>query len=145
MNWLIYILFVLVLGVFLFAQTPFNRTSVSVFLIAVLIFSMPFYFASKRSGQPTTTEAVIATVWLWFRRLVCWVGALGFAATSVWLVVKADMSNGFFETVGAPLFCAFMAMFLFYVGLVGQGNNRAQWKDDIRLHKENKQRYKWKW
>lgn len=144
MNGLIYILFVLVLGVFHFAHTPFNRTSASIFLIAAFIFSMPFYFASKRSGQPTAAETVIATVWLWFRRLVCWFGALGFAAVSVWLVAKADMSNGLFETVGAPLFCAFMAMLLFYVGLVGQGYNRGHWKDDVQLHKENKQRYKWK-
>lgn len=106
---------------------------------------MPFYFASKRSGVPTVTETVIATVWLWFRRLMCWLGALGFAVVGVSLVATGRMSNGLLETVGAPLFCALMAMFLFYIGLVGQGNNQAQFKDDIQLHGENKKRYKWKW
>ena len=36
-----------------------------------------------------------------------------------------------------------MGAFMIYVGIFGQGNRRYDYKDDLKLHRENKKRYKW--
>jgi len=38
---------------------------------------------------------------------------------------------------------ALLGIFLIYFGIIGQGTNRYQWRDDIDLHKQNKRRYRW--
>jgi hypothetical protein len=145
MNLKLYSLSIVVMAVIVFTQVSFSRVSISVFLVAALIFWIPFYFAARRGQPPTKSETVMATLWMWFRRLLCWFAAVGFASGGIYLMLNADLSKGLFESIFVPLFVLWIAAFLAYVGLVGQGLNRAQFLDDLRLYRENKKRYKWKW
>ena len=40
------------------------------------------------------------------------------------------------------LFAVLFGVLFIYIGFVGQGNTRSALGDDIKLHKENKRRYK---
>lgn len=105
-------------------------------VIAALM-SIPIYFEIRRSKPPTRTETFFATVWLWLRRTLGWLAGLIFLAASY----STAFQSG--QPVPALVFLI-LAVAMIYFGWVGQGPKRGQLRDDIKLHKENKERYKWK-
>ena len=49
-----------------------NTGTFSVFLLAAGLGATPWYFETRdRNVPPSVPEIVLATVWLWLRRLVC--------------------------------------------------------------------------
>lgn len=109
-----------------------------------LLAAIPWYFGTRdRTRPPSQVEKVLATLWVWLRRLVGFTvgGALmigafstatsnpaGKSLTDIWLAVLALIAGG---------------IFIFYLGFFGQGPKRSELGDDIRLHSENKRRYRW--
>lgn len=104
--------------------------------IAALM-SIPIYFEIHRSKPPTRAETFFATVWLWLRRTLGWLMGLIFLAASY----STAFHNG---KPATALVFLMLAVAMIYFGWVGQGPKRGQLRDDIKLHKENKERYKWK-
>lgn len=114
--------------------------------MAVLI-GITWYFSSRRAKPPTETERIAATVWLLVRRIA------GFACALFLLVVALLVATGYIDRaarldtltrLGYALFLLLGSGFCVWVAIYGQGWNRADWKDDVALHRENKKRYHWR-
>ncbi len=81
-------------------------------------------------------ETVMASCWLWFRRIVsATVGGLVLVA-AIW----GTLSGADWRMLGGLYF---LALFILYVGWFGQGNSRAHFNDDVALHRQNRRRYRW--
>jgi len=145
MNWKLYILFITVVGIALFSRTTIGSLPVIVYVVAALVFAIPFYFMARRSEAPTTTETVMATLWLWLRRLLCSFMALGLAVVGIVLLLTFDLSKGIIAGVVMPITAVLMGLICAFIGWFGVPNHGRRLPDYIRSYKENKQRYKWKW
>lgn len=124
----------LIAALLFFQQGVSGKTIIAIF-ITTLLAGIPWYFGTRdRSAEPSSLEVFFATIWVWFRRLVG-VGAGLLFLWAGWNIADANVFGG-------GLIAAF-GLFCFYVGVVGQGNNRASFRDDIALYRTNKRRYKW--
>jgi hypothetical protein len=109
------------------------------------LFAIPLYFEIRRPKAPTPTETFLATVWLWIRRTLGTVMAAIFISLSYGSAFGSLSKNsGLGGRLMVAVITLIMAIAMIYFAWVGQGPRRGQWKDDIKLHKENKRRYKWK-
>ena len=89
---------------------------------------------------PSFTERAFATSWLWFRRIVCGLGAVLFCIFGVQL---ARDSNWQFA---AFFFClALLAIAIGFVGSSSTGGYGGMPKNDLRSYLERKRRYGWRW
>ena len=104
-----------------------------------------FYFTSRRHRPATASETAFATLWLWFRRILCFGTAPLLGAGAIAMLFDPPSPDSTFTNVALPLLTALIALFVAYVGVVGCGPRQLDWKDDIELHRENKRRYKWRW
>ena len=145
MNWKLYILFIAVVGVVLFSRTSIGSLPVIVYMVAALVLAIPFYFVARRSETPTATETVLATLWLWLRRLLCWFMALGLAVVGIVRLLSFDPSKDIIVGIGVPILMFLAALMLGFIGWFGMPNGSRRLPDYIRSYQENKQRYKWKW
>lgn len=110
------------------------QTGIAVLAMA-LFAAIPWYFGTRdRSIRPSRFERFLANVWVWFRRSVG-IGAGALFLWTAWSVVGTNILGGSLLAVAG--------VFFVYVGVVGQGNDRLAWRDDIALHRDNKRRYKW--
>lgn len=106
------------------------------------------YLSSRIDRPASRTESVIAAGWLFFRRLVGFLGAASFLSFEV--VVGFGMTTAL-ENVSLilrgplALLLAVVGCFCAWVGVFGQGADRNSFKDDMALHLANKRRYKWRW
>ena len=78
-------------------------------------------------------------MWVLIRRIVAI--ALGIPL----LLAAYDLgksANGF-AGVGMSLVIGALGFFMFYFALVGAGPKQFEWRDDVELHRDNKNRYKW--
>ena len=144
MKLLTYLAFFVLLALVAFLKGGLNSSTVYGFLLLAVVTAIPLYFGTRDRQKPASTfETILATVWLWLRRLVCFTfgagllfGAystvksnpLGVPSSDVWLATAALTTGGLFGL---------------YLGVFGQGTNRSELRDDIRLHSENKKRYRW--
>jgi hypothetical protein len=124
-------------GVIGFLRFGFSWAALILSVGMTTLMCIPMYFQSRRSKAPTQAETFFATAWLWLRRVLGWLLALMFLVASF----SAAFSGR--NLVPAVVFFV-LAAAMGYFGWVGQGPSRGQMKDDIKLHKENKERYKWK-
>lgn len=89
---------------------------------------------------PSTAERVLATAWVWVRRLVLWAIGLPLSAYSAIAVVGApDVRSAF-----GPLGGLFIGVFAMWVGAFGAGRAKST-ADDLSIHNKRKRRYEWKW
>lgn len=123
----------------------FNSKAAFSFLFFLVIVSIPWFFFTRLPRQPSQFESIAATGWLWARRIICGVGAIFFLYLFVAFLGEKAPGTGWMEKLVVAAGCLLIAMFCFWVGVFGQGKNRADWSDDVKLHQENKQRYKWRW
>lgn len=125
------------------AYTLFARgidpLAIKVWLTTSVIFGIPCYFMARSKLAPTRTETLLARVWLTFRRLVCFIGALLFGAVALLTAVKEGFSQ---EWLGI-LFMSLFALAFAWWGVFGAGERRT-WSDDKPMHQARKKRYGWK-
>ena len=119
-----------------------------VFAFAATFIFIPWLFYFWRGKPPSVAEKIVANVWLFIRRFVGFVGAVFF------FIVATMIAFGLFDRaanlpmltrLGFSLFLIGAAIFCVWVAIFGQGWVRADWKDDVTLHRENKKRYRWRW
>jgi len=145
MGWRVYFLFIGLVATGLFLRNPINRVTVSIYLVFAVMAAIPFYFTSRRHKPPTASETAFATLWLWFRRILCFGMAPLLGAGAIAMLFDPPSPDNTFTNIALPLLTALIALFVAYVGVVGSGPRQLDWKDDIELHRENKRRYKWPW
>lgn len=117
-----------------------------VFAIAAILLAIPWYLSSRdRSRPPSSTELLVASGWVWFRRIVC-------CGIGVLCVVFAS-GPWVFGLKGMPIWKALLwtvgflvsGLLVAAVGVFGYG---ARYYGDSRgarkLHAENRTRYKWR-
>ena len=123
-------------------QGPATTTWIAVACCALLA-AIPWYFGTRdRAKAPTATERVAATMWVWLRRFVGVSAGLLMIAAGVHSALAGEPGRNFRDWLGTA-FVIVMGLFCLYVGIIGQGAKQFQWQDDLRLHKQNKQRFRW--
>lgn len=144
MNTVTYLAFVGIMSFMFFAQDGFSSKAITGVVIAAAIAAIPWYFGTRdRSATASPLEVVLATIWVWFRRLI---GAVAgsFFLFGAWKAATADTwGDGTGSPWVAAVVLAGFGLFSLYVGFVGQGHKRYDWRDDVALHQNNKRRYKW--
>jgi hypothetical protein len=140
----VYFLFVALIGAVVLLRRGATESSFVLVIVLSTLIAIPWYFGTRnRTAEPSKTEKVAAAAWLWFRRLVCLVGAAKFFAVSAAVVLMRNSPGmpGPWWLL-APM-VASLGAFVAYVGFFGQGTDRYAWRDDVALHRHNKRRYKW--
>lgn len=114
-----------------------------IIFVAVLI-GIQYYFQSRRSLTASKTEKVLATVWLWIRRLVCFLAAFLCLCGSLYAFYCVWTGAFFAMTiVGMAAGVAFGYIFLHY-GMYGSGFSRFNFSEDKPVHEQRKKRYGWR-
>jgi len=135
MNTRTFFAFIGILAALLFFRQGVSIGTGIAILAVALLAAIPWYFGTRNlSTEPDRLERFLASLWVWFRRFV----GIGAGALFLWVGWNIAHSDTFIGGLIATL-----GLFSVYVGLVGQGKNRAAWHDDIALHRDNKRRYKW--
>ncbi len=121
-----------------------NASTCLVFLFAAGLGAVPWYFETRdRTASPSSAELILATLWLWLRRLVGF-GVGGYFLFGAFSTVTTNPEKKSFDDMWlAALALAVAGVCFLYLGYFGQGHIRSELRDDIRLHSENKKRYKW--
>jgi len=141
----VYIAFALILSVLLLVKSGVTSVSLGVLVAFLLLAAIPWYFGTRdRSSPSSRLERVLATMWVWFRRILgVSMGILIFAGGLYALSSEAG-AQGLPNRWIAGGLLILVGIFLIYFGIFGQGHRRYDWRDDIALHKENKRRYRWR-
>ena len=149
MNWLAAALLVAaIVPLALFAAGGLNAQAAFVFASVPAGVLLVTYLSSHAHRPASRTESVIATAWLFFRRMVGFLAAVIFLAGAVAAgcgVTPALESVSLVLRVPLALVLVAVGCLCAWVGVFGQGANRYSWKDDVALHSANKRRYKWRW
>ena len=119
----------------------------ALFTITILAAFIGFcwFFESRRSRPPSVAESALATAWLWFRRLVCFIATSLCALVAGLLlvqIVRGEMPLT--GIIGVVLAVAF-GFIIFHWGLYGMGRKRYDFLEDKPIHEERKRRYGWRW
>ncbi len=111
--------------------------------LAVLIFSVGFcwYVSPYRQSEASNTQRLVATIWLLFRRIICFLGAI-FCIIFIGVFSFSDIawSEKIFP-IGMFLVILLVCV---YVGAFGQGWVQYTFSDDFILYKKLKEKYKWR-
>jgi hypothetical protein len=107
-----------------------------------VMLAIAVYFENRRDVEPDRLERTLAGGWLVFRRIVCFGAAFLVVAGMALVAFAAPITAG--VVLGLVIAGGFAAFFI-WVGLYGQGKQRFLLSDDVRLHEENKRRYRWRW
>jgi hypothetical protein len=83
--------------------------------------------AVNDNAEPSRTERIAATTWLWTRRILCWSAALIFLGLAVSMIFISVLALG-----GISI----------WVGLKGGGHAQSM-SDDASVHAERRKRYGW--
>lgn len=135
MNTQTFLAFIGLLAILLFFRLGISVETLIAISVAALLAAIPWYFGTRdRLAGPSSLECFFANIWVWFRRLL----GLGAGLLFLWASWHALHTNILLAATIAAL-----GLFSIYIGIVGQGNNRAAFHDDLALHRNNKRRYKW--
>lgn len=119
---------------------------VSAFIAVVGGVSWLFY--SQRNKQPTKFESIVATGWLFVRRVVCFAGALLFLVGAVIFafdLLEGTAVIGILTRLGYALFLLLLSAVCVLAAIHGWGQSLGDWKGGAILHSKNKKRYGWRW
>lgn len=119
-----------------------DRDTFFIFCLIGVPVLVSYYFRTGKTSPPSSIEIFLATAWLVVRRVVAILGAMFFSAAAVYLIFRQEFTS---VTIGAFFFSLFGAALCILVMIYGQGWSRGEWRDDVELHKKNKERYKWRW
>ena len=140
----VFVAFALILATAVLLKNGVTGTSIGIVVAFLALAAIPWYFGTRnRSADPSRTERVLATVWVWFRRIAGFtVGGLMILGAAFMAFSEAGVKEGPSRwSVAGGLFL--FGLFLIYFGIIGQGTRRYDWRDDVELHKANKRRYRW--
>lgn len=139
-----YLTFLLILAAAALAKGGANLGTLLIFLAATVLCAIPWYFGTRdRAKPPSLVERLFATAWVWFRRFLCFtVGGLCFVGAA-FMATSPQAAKDFSRPGLTALAIALFGAAICYLGVFGQGKNQYDLRDDIRLHKENKRRYRW--
>lgn len=135
----IYLFLIALCGVYALLRKGFDPIALKVWFWVSVAIAIPCYFMARSKHAPSRTEAILARVWLTFRRLVCFSGAAFFGAGAVFAVVTRGFASAW---VGIVILSLFALAFAWW-GVFGTGESRA-WSDDRPSHEARKRRYGWK-
>lgn len=125
-----------------------NGRALFVFSFLATMIGVAWYFHTRRGKPPSPVEVAAAYIWLCFRRLVGFAAALLFLAGAyvIGFTPYHRVSDGpvHMRAIGVMVMLV-LAAFCIWVAIYGQGSRRGAWRDDVELHNENKERYKWRW
>ena len=144
MNTKTFFAFVALLALLLFLKQGVSLGSIVAVLAVATLAAIPWYFDTRdRSTEPSALERVLATLWLWFRRIVGISAGVIFLWAGWGIARSGATANDAMSPLLVGPLIALLGLFCIYIGIVGQGWNRADWRDDIDLYRNNKRRYKW--
>jgi hypothetical protein len=94
--------------------------------------------AVNDNAEPSRTERIAATTWLWTRRILCWSAALIFLGLAVSMILTGVVLER------ATVFFSVLALggISIWVGLKGGGHAQSM-SDDASVHAERRKRYGW--
>ncbi|MDP9603365.1 UNVERIFIED_ORG: hypothetical protein J2W38_003154 [Variovorax paradoxus] len=94
--------------------------------------------AVNDNAEPGRIERVVATTWLWMRRVLCWSAALVFLGMAVSMILNGVVLEHM------PVFLIVLALggMSLWVGLKGGGQVQSM-GDDAAVHAERHKRYGW--
>jgi hypothetical protein len=144
--WTIYFLSVAALWAFFALTKPLDIRLVMILSIATALLAIPAYFENRRARfrTPSTIERIAARSWLWLRRVVGGLGAALFLLAAVAGIVSPPSSASTLERLVMPLVMLGLVGLCVWIAWVGQGPHRHLWRDDLKLHRDNQKRYRWK-
>ena len=143
MNTPTYFVLLLVFAVVSFLKGGADKGSFYIFFAAAALCAIPWYFGTRDRTKPASViEKTLATLWVWFRRLIGLTIGGGLIAGGVFTATSSRVAPSLSNLLGALGLAAFGA-FVVYLGIFGQGHSQSDFRDDLRLHKENKRRYRW--
>lgn len=139
-----FVVFASLLSVLFLVKSGLSGTGIGILFAALALAAIPWYFGTRnRSAEPSRVERVFATAWVWFRRVLgISMGAIFIVGGLYSVLSEAGSRELANHWIGSGLLI-FLGIFLIYFGIVGQGANRHDWRDDVALHKANKRRYRW--
>jgi hypothetical protein len=126
------------------ARKEMRTPAGAVILLFALVAALSLYLMGRdRSKPPTAGERTLATIWLWLRRTLAFSlgGACLFGGGYIAFFTRA--SKDFENPVLSGVVLALFGTGIIYMGVFGQGADRFDFRDDLRLHSENKRRYRW--
>jgi hypothetical protein len=143
MNTPTYLVLLLVFAVVLFLKGGTDKGVLYIFLAAAALCAIPWYFGTRDRTKPASlVEKTLATLWVWFRRLIGLTLGGGLIVGGLFMATSSKVVPSLSNFLGALGLAAFGA-FVVYLGIFGQGHEKHDFRDDIRLHRENKRRYRW--
>lgn len=113
------------------------------FLFFALILLIPFYFMSRAGKEPSRTEAVLAAVWIFIRRLVGLVMTLALVGGAYAMFLNMFRHGFSFATAAGVVFILAMAGWVLWKSWYGEGPSSG-FSDDRPSHEARKKRYGWK-
>lgn len=138
-----YVLALLLLVVLVLIKAGTSSAGVIAFLSVAVLMTIPWYFGTRdRTKQPSNTEKALASLWMWFRRIVALLLGGPVLFGGFYTMLKPE-SDGPLSSWFAPWVLILFGLFIVYSGWFGSGPNRYSFRDDINQHKENKRRYGW--
>lgn len=139
-----FVAFALLVSVLFLVKSALSGTGIGILFVVLALAAIPWYFGTRdRSAEPSLAERVFATAWVWFRRILgVSVGAM-FILGGVYSALSEAGSRELSSQWIASGLLVLLGIFLIYFGIIGQGTNQYDWRDDVALHKEHKRRYRW--
>lgn len=119
-----------------------NADSIFMFSFMAFLFGMPYYFNSRKTKDSGKFEKLAAATWVIFRRLICF----SIAVLTFYGAVKlAFFSEVLFSEIKLSLVLFSSSIACAWIGLYGRARRVGSFNDDVILHTEKKNRYKWPW
>ena len=118
-------------------------------LIIILLFLLSgvfvWYVSPDRRENPTRIQTFIAKLWIVIRRVISFTGA-GFCVFASYIYWNSGVGiENKITGIIIIIILLLLAIFFIYVGIFGQGWNQYSFKDDLKLYKKIKEKYKIRW
>lgn len=146
MSWRHYFISFGLVSAFVLIGDPLSKATFIILAVAALLWAIPFYFETHRNRdkEASVTETLLATAWLWIRRIIGFIGGSLFILAGIWgffvpMGRYSNLDHIYFSTAAVLI-----GLFCYWVALRGQGYRQVSLKDDSQLHAINRKRYKWK-
>ena len=122
-----YLVLLAIIGIATYLNAGFSHGGVIFFLVVAALAAIPWCFGTRDAArEPSRLQRIFATIWLWFRRLLCF--ALG--AVCLWVVGYTAFSPAGFREVPEPWFVIIFAVCfgiaLLIYGVVGGKSKPGQ-------------------
>ncbi|WKT60728.1 hypothetical protein Q2E61_00595 [Microbulbifer thermotolerans] len=101
-----------------------------------------WYISPVRNKEPTKIQKIVAITWIVFRRVISFTGAL-FGILCIYILLSS--TGTIIEKILGSIVILCLSLFFIYVGIVGQGRNQYDFRDDLSLYAKIKEKYGIRW